>query len=137
MDGGHIIRKKFCIAQGFQGSLMDSTDRHDDTVARMPSRQSTEFIQGEMRGKVLVVMVDGKENLDQHWDNDEHYPGSLAEFGRRKYNHDNRSTHGTKAIDKHLKAPTLVIAQNRSWLNDFLPFFQVTNFPPASCHAGL
>src|SRR5215213_7319383 len=38
MDSRHIIGEKFCITQGFQRALMDSTDRHDHTVARVASR---------------------------------------------------------------------------------------------------
>ncbi len=83
------------------------------------------------------MMVDGKENFNEQWNDDKHDPGAFAEFGNSKNNHDNRCTNSAKSIDQHLKAPALVVSQYRSWLNNLFPFFKVAALPPAFCHANL
>src|SRR5687768_954680 len=116
---------------------MNPTDRHDDAVTCLAGRQAAELIEREMSGKVFIVAMNGKEQLDEGRDNDEHYPGALAEFGYRKNHHDNPGTHSTKAIDQHFGAPAAFVTEDGSCFNDFFSLFQMTNLPPAPCHANL
>src|SRR6187549_122461 len=50
VDSRYIIRKQFCITQGFKSSLMNSTHRHDDTVTCLAGRQAAELVQCQMSG---------------------------------------------------------------------------------------
>src|SRR5688572_32380222 len=61
-----------------------------------------------MSGKVFVVAVNGKEQLDQYGNDDEHHPSAFTEFGDRKDHHDNACTKSAKAINHHFGAPAFV-----------------------------
>ena len=47
------------------------------------------------------MFIDRLEDENQAWDQDQHYPGAVTEFGHRKYHHDEGGTNGAKAIDEH------------------------------------
>src|SRR5512145_1234257 len=111
VDSGHIVGKKLGVAQSLQRSLVHSTDRHNDAMTRVTGGQAVEFVQSQMSGKVFIVTMNGKEKLDQYRNNDQYDPGAFPEFGHSKDHHDDRRAERAKSIDKHLKAPTFIVAQ--------------------------
>src|SRR4026207_1727583 len=100
-------------------------------------RKAAKLIQREMRCKVFVVMVDGKENLNEQWNNDEHYPGAITDLCDRKNAHYNGGTERSKSVAEHFEKPALFITQVMCVLRCCICGVEVSCTPPAARHACL
>src|SRR5688500_5616934 len=106
-------------------------------MASLARRQSAELFQREMRCKVFVMMVDGKEHFNQQWNNDEHHPGAITELGDGKYDHDDGGTERSKSVAEHLEKPAFFITQVMCMFRCCICGVEMPCTPPAARHTCL
>src|SRR5688572_23034146 len=83
------------------------------------------------------MAMDGKQSCDEQWNKERENPSHLKKVGDNKNNCNDCGTKGAKAVDDQFHFPGRFITQGRSSFTHFLPFWQVTNLPPAICHSEL
>ncbi len=65
------------------------------------------------------MIVNGEENFNEGWNDDEHDPGTFTELGYRKYDHHNGCTERTEPIDQHFVFPARLISECGALLRNF------------------